>query len=71
MKYKNVDILLNICNSVGVKIQKEPILYQWLIHSNKNQNICLANILIFCIYLFKLHITPIWVKQLQYKSMQT
>jgi hypothetical protein len=23
------------------------------------------------IYLFKLHITPIWVKQLQYKSMQT
>ena len=23
------------------------------------------------IYLFKLHITPIWVKQLQYKSMPT
>jgi hypothetical protein len=23
------------------------------------------------IYLFKLHVTPIWVKQLQYKSMQT
>ena len=23
------------------------------------------------IFLFKLHITPIWVKQLQYKSMQT
>ena len=28
------------------------------------------NIYLF-IYLFKLHITPIWVKQLQYKSMQT
>ena len=23
------------------------------------------------IYLFKLHITPIWVKQLQYKGIQT
>ena len=25
----------------------------------------------YIVYIFKLHITPIWVKQLQYKSMQT
>ena len=33
-----------------------------------NENI---NIYYIYFYLFKLHITPIWVKQLQYKSMQT
>ena len=34
-----------------------------------NLQVCIVNL--FLIYLFKLHITPIWVKQLQYKSMQT
>jgi hypothetical protein len=31
----------------------------------------MLNYLIIINNLFKLHITPIWVKQLQYKSMQT
>jgi len=37
----------------------------------KNIFILYLNNNIYNIYLFKLHITPIWVKQLQYKSMQT
>ena len=40
----------------------------WQTHFNNIETI--GKLIIF-IYLFKLHITPIWVKQLQYKSMQT